>query len=349
MSTAHRPAWSDVLVEACERAARVARDMQHETVLACATKADRSALTAADLVSQCIIRASCAEVCEGRWVMEESKEVWTACDATLQEDVMERVRRAVGPDVGAAIATREAFEARVWGEEEGGREPVASSGTFILDPLDGTREWLSRDGGDWAVGCAFIPPRTQWPSWAVIVAPTLDALCVASHPTPDEVAWVPGVTMKLEHGAAWARSLGCEATPEPWQRVQREPCTATTVPHTILISASHAGPVLGDWFDTMRLRGHNIIPQPMGSMAKFVTVALGRAFGYVRMHNPDRPEKTWDHAAGVAICHGAGCSVWDAALDGEELTRMPCAPTWDALRGLYVHAPCADNDGVADA
>lgn len=154
---------------------------------------------------------------------------------------------------------------------------------WLVDPLDGTREFVKRNG-EFTVNIALIHAHR----------PTLGVMTVPAT------------------GVAYTGGYGLGACRINAQRVTeilqvRTPCP--TVP-VVVGSRSHRG----DSLDALlaKLGPHELCA--VGSALKFCRVAEGAADFYPRLG----PTSEWDTAAGQAIVEAAGGSVLD--LRGESLT-----------------------------
>jgi 3'(2'), 5'-bisphosphate nucleotidase len=153
---------------------------------------------------------------------------------------------------------------------------------WLVDPLDGTREFLSRNG-EFTVNIALIEHHV--PVLGVVHVP------------------VSGTTYKgLPGTGAWRRRG--EGADEPIRaRAQ------AAVPVRVVGSKSHRGDSLDVFL--ARLGPHELVP--VGSSLKFCMVAEGTADVYPRLG----PTSEWDTAAAQAVVCGAGGTV--VTLDGEPL------------------------------
>lgn len=151
---------------------------------------------------------------------------------------------------------------------------------WLVDPLDGTREFLKRNG-EFTVNIALI--HQHRPTLGVITAPALN------------LAWsgIPG-------RGAWRCPLAASSTHD---EIHIRPCAQ---PPVVVGSRSHRG----DSLDTLLARLGNSDLQAVGSALKFCRVAEGRADLYPRLS----PTSEWDTAAGQAILEAAGGQV--LTLDG---------------------------------
>lgn len=151
---------------------------------------------------------------------------------------------------------------------------------WLVDPLDGTREFIKRNG-QFTVNIALIDGHR--PIMGVIVVP------------------VSGVTYYACAGQGAFRQNGEGATPE-----QIHVQTALRSPMTIAGSASHAGESLRNMLN--HLGDHELIS--MGSSLKLCLVAEGKADLYPRLGLTSE----WDTAAAQSIVEEAGGHVTDTAM-----------------------------------
>ncbi len=168
-------------------------------------------------------------------------------------------------------------------EEQAGREtspPAASDSYFLVDPLDGTREFIA-GRNEYTVNIALMTKRT--PILGIICMPALGRI------------WRGGVG----HGADWIEGAG--GAPPRAIQVRRSPPEPT-----IMISRSHLDQQTQAYVEKL---GRAKLVQ-CGSSVKFCHIAEGKADLYPRL----APTHDWDIAAGHAILHAAGGSV--TAPDG---------------------------------
>jgi len=152
---------------------------------------------------------------------------------------------------------------------------------WLVDPLDGTKEFIKRNG-EFTVNIALI--HDQQPILGVVYAPALDRL----YYTNSEGAFLlhDGETTKLS--------------------VQPIPDDETV---KIVGSRSHASPEMSLYLT--RFKETEVIP--VGSSLKFCLIAEGNAHCYPRLG----PTCWWDTGAGHAVACAAGASV--VQLDGTPL------------------------------
>jgi 3'(2'), 5'-bisphosphate nucleotidase len=150
---------------------------------------------------------------------------------------------------------------------------------WLVDPLDGTREFLSRNG-EFTVNIALIEGHA--PVLGVVHAP------------------VTGVTyIGVAGEGAWRQG----ARGDPRQPIHAAPCSAT--PLRVVGSRSHRGASLDAFL--ARVGAHALLE--MGSSLKLCLVAEGAADVYPRLG----PTSEWDTAAAHAVLAAAGGAVSDLA------------------------------------
>lgn len=150
---------------------------------------------------------------------------------------------------------------------------------WLIDPLDGTKEFISRNG-EFTVNVALV--REHRAVLGVVAAPVLD---------------------KVYYGAegvgAFVVDKGAAARPIQVRRPAASPLI-------VVGSRSHRGDSLDSVLE--RLGPHEM--RPMGSSLKFCLVAEGTADFYPRLG----PTSEWDTAAAQAVVEAAGGAV--TTLDG---------------------------------
>ena len=179
--------------------------------------------------------------------------------------------RAAELAILAALA-RAAPGVPVIAEEEvaAGRIPAHGDTYFLVDPLDGTKEFV-RGGGDYTVNIGLIEGGT--PRLGVVFTPERDTLHAG---LVGEGAWLSD--------RAGRRAIATRAP-------------ADTL--TAVASKSHFNQATADYLD-VAAPGCGYLP--IGSSLKFCIVAEGRADIYPRLG----PTSEWDTAAGHAVLLAAG-------------------------------------------
>ena len=186
---------------------------------------------------------------------------------------------------------------------------------WIVDPLDGTKEFIKRNG-EFTVNIALV--KQQRPILGVIYVPVTGALYFAAEPAGaffiDRAGMpgMPGMPESVDEGgdAAWLDRLIASAEKLP---LGGKYGPEAVRPYTIMGSRSHATPELSVFVEKMRERHGNVELISAGSSLKFCRVAEGAADIYPRMG----PTMEWDTAAGQAIVEMAGGRVYDYR------TRLP--------------------------
>lgn len=149
---------------------------------------------------------------------------------------------------------------------------------WLVDPLDGTREFIKRNG-EFTVNIALIADHE--PVLGVVHSPVLDRTYFAAS---GQGAW-------RRDGDADARRIHVRAPADPL---------------VIAGSRSHAGETMQGFLE--RIGKHELIP--MGSSLKFGLVAEGTADLYVRLGKTSE----WDTGAAHCVVNEAGGQVTDTAM-----------------------------------
>lgn len=163
-----------------------------------------------------------------------------------------------------------------------GRIPDVGARFWLVDPLDGTKEFVGRNG-EFTVNIALI--ENGFPTLGVVYAPALDCL----------FAGAAGVGAFRED-AAGRRAIACRSVPPAGLDV--------------VASRSHGDVAALDAFlDGQRINS----VRGAGSSLKLCLIAAGEADLYPRLGRT----MEWDIAAGHAVLAAAGGSV--RTLEGTEL------------------------------
>ena len=156
---------------------------------------------------------------------------------------------------------------------------------WLVDPLDGTKEFIKRNG-EFTVNIALV--RRGTPVLGVIYVPVTDTLY---HAAAGLGAW------KVERAAAGGTGHG-KATRLPAGAVSERP-------FTVIASRSHLSPETAAFLQELQVRHENMETLSAGSSLKFCLLAEGRADVYPRF----APTMEWDTAAGQAIVRETGGTV----------------------------------------
>lgn len=200
------------------------------------------------------------------------------------------VRKTDGSPVTEADAAAEAVILEklsitgipVLGEESvaAGVVPELGDRYFVVDPLDGTKEFIKRNG-EFTVNIALVEHGV--PVIGVVLAPTT------------------GQTFIGDHTGAWFQE-GLEA-----ERVRMS--VAERARPMIVASRSHGHAALAELCQLLDVEADISV----GSSLKFCMLARGEAQLYPRF----TPTSEWDTAAGQAVLEAAGGAV--VTLDGERM------------------------------
>ena len=191
----------------------------------------------------------------------------TAADLAAQQVIMAGLA-ALDPVL--PVLSEEA-KARPWSERR------HWSRYWLVDPLDGTREFVKRNG-EFTVNIALIDGHRS--VLGVVLAPVTGELYVAEH---GQGAW-----LQAQDGG-------------DWQRIRTRPLGQ---PPVVAGSRSHGDP---QGAMLQRLIGSDYQLIPLGSSLKFCLIACGAADVYLRLG----PTSEWDTAAAQCVLDEAGGAVLD--------------------------------------
>ncbi|WP_210545478.1 3'(2'),5'-bisphosphate nucleotidase CysQ [Rhodoferax sp. PAMC 29310] len=188
-------------------------------------------------------------------------------------------------DLRADATIRQGLEAAFPGmfilsEESRSAGGETADAFFLVDPLDGTKEFLKRNG-EFTVNIALVQQGV--PVAGVVCAPALGQLFYA--------ALGLGAWTQTAGGAPKALQV------EPW---------LPAAPLRVIGSRSHGGDKLAAWLVTLSCQ-HSFVAA--GSSLKFCRIAQGQADIYPRFG----PTSQWDTAAAQCVLAEAGGAVIDLA------------------------------------
>jgi 3'(2'), 5'-bisphosphate nucleotidase len=178
--------------------------------------------------------------------------------------------------------------------------PDAHGCYWLVDPLDGTKEFIKRNG-EFTVNIALIEQGV--PALGVVYAPVPDVLYAAARSV--------GAFKQTASGRCAIR-VAAHRAGEPWK---------------VVGSRSHAGDRMAEVLE--RLGPHELLS--MGSSLKFCLVAEGSADVYPRLG----PTSLWDTAAAQCVVEQAGGKV--VGMSGESLGYGEVATLlnpWFVVHGL---------------
>lgn len=163
---------------------------------------------------------------------------------------------------------------------------------YLIDPLDGTREFAS-GGSDFTVNIALIERGRS--VFGVVHVPVSGETYVGD----------------TERGVAYLR------TPDGVERQLSAHPRDVSATLRVVASKSHRTPELEAYLARVEDKFGQIEALAFGSSLKFCALAAGRADIYPRLG----PTSQWDTAAGQAVLEAAGGAVW--APDGSRFSYAP--------------------------
>ena len=170
--------------------------------------------------------------------------------------------------------------------------PAADSPFFLIDPLDGTKQFVNREG-EFTINVALIEQRI----------PTMGIIHI---PVTNTTYWTNG------NNNAW-RQLG-DNEPEIIRCTRADPAALR-----VIMSKSHTNEETESYLESLAIRER----VQAGSSLKFCRIAEGKADLYPRFGSI----MEWDIAAGHAILSAAGGSVTEfdgrPILYGHKTFRTP--------------------------
>ena len=229
-------------------------------------------LDAAHAAGQVVMRHRAAGVTAET---KADKSVVTAADREAEAVILDVLAR-VAP--GVPVVAEE--------ESSAGRQPLAAERFFLVDPLDGTKEFLS-GGEDFTVNIALIEQGV--PVLGVVYVPAEGTMWWGEGAGAFRAAW------PIDGEKGVYTPVGCS--------------TCGEAPRAVA-SKSHATPETETYLQHVGAGDRLSI----GSSLKFLLVADGRADLYPRAG----PTMEWDTAAADAVLRAAGGMTYD--LQGQPLT-----------------------------
>lgn len=168
---------------------------------------------------------------------------------------------------------------------------------WLIDPLDGTKEFIKRNG-EFTVNIALVED---------------------AHPVAG-VVHVP-VTGRTYYGSAEEGSFAFTYDSAADKTIEEYMSSAEKLPdaqapavYTVVASRSHNTPETESFIEKKRQQFGEVDCISSGSSIKLCLVAEGKANIYPRL----APTMEWDTAAGHAVAKFAGCNVYDYTT-GKEL------------------------------
>lgn len=160
---------------------------------------------------------------------------------------------------------------------------------WILDPIDGTKEFIKRNG-EFTVNIALV--QNQKPRIGVVFAPVLGDLYFSEQGVGSFKVHVDLKNYSVDDLLSKALAL-------PLPQEKR--------PFTIVASRSHLSEETKDYIEKMKKEHGEVTLISKGSSLKLCMMAEGKADCYPRF----APTMEWDTAAGQAVCEAAGFQLID--------------------------------------
>ncbi|RPF54189.1 3'(2'),5'-bisphosphate nucleotidase CysQ [Aquisalibacillus elongatus] len=160
---------------------------------------------------------------------------------------------------------------------------------FLVDPLDGTKEFIKKNG-EFTVNIALI--EGHYPSLGVIYTPALDILYI-------------GVEGKGAYKLKDASKATFTTDEDLYQVSDKLPIVESKETVNVVASRSHMSQETEDFINSLKEKHDDVQTVSSGSSLKFCLVAEGEADYYPRY----APTMEWDTGAGQAIVEAAGKDV----------------------------------------
>lgn len=163
---------------------------------------------------------------------------------------------------------------------------------WIVDPLDGTKEFIKRNG-EFTVNIA----------WVCLGVPVMGVIYV---PVKKELYW--GIEDLGAFKLTDVVERGTDSLDDLMKRATRLPVAERRDAFVVVASRSHSTPETEDFIERLRQRYPKVELLSSGSSLKICLIAEGKADVYPRF----APTMEWDTAAGHAIVRAAGGEIWQA-------------------------------------
>lgn len=190
------------------------------------------------------------------------------------------------------VEIRKAFPRDGLFGEEGGEIPGTSGRVWVIDPIDGTFNFV-RGGQNWAISIGLYENRR--PTFGVIFAPARDLMLVGGGSVPTRLNGRPLAPLKPLDMSQAAMSFGIHPTVATSDRLELMRFISDELQISFRICGS--------------------------ATASFIEVALGETDGYLSLG-----DSTWDVMAALPILANLGVSHtidWDQVELSEKL-RFAC-------------------------
>ncbi|MGG7036234.1 MAG: 3'(2'),5'-bisphosphate nucleotidase CysQ [Flavobacterium sp.] len=183
---------------------------------------------------------------------------------------------------------------------------------WIVDPLDGTKEFINRNG-EFTVNIALV--ENQIPVLGVVYCPAQQVLYFASKD-------FGSYKLTLENVGTAVFDL---------TKAAKLPLCKYPEVYTVVASRSHISEETLDFINELEAKHGRLEMISKGSSLKFCLMAEGSAHCYPRF----APTMEWDTAAGHAVCKYAGLTVTDWVTQKEKTYNNP-----ELLNNWFVVKDC---------
>lgn len=168
---------------------------------------------------------------------------------------------------------------------------------WIVDPLDGTKEFIKRNG-EFTVNIAFI--NRQKPIFGVIYVPVTKTLYVGNVSTKKSFKATLNDDLQVPHDF-FTKQYEIKPKSKSDKNIQ------------VVGSRSHMNTDTKEFIDKLEKKYEHVEIVSKGSSLKLCLLAEGKADVYPRF----APTMEWDTAAGQAICNAVGIKVLQKDTDKE--------------------------------
>lgn len=186
--------------------------------------------------------------------------------------------------------------------EEGIHEPYETrkhwNKLWIVDPLDGTKEFVKRNG-EFTVNIALIEDNV--PTLGVIYSPVLQVIYFAQK-------GLGSFKIEKHNFSSYINNIESSSLEELINVANKLPIITNRTNYVVVASRSHMSTETYQHIEDLKLKHNQVEIVNTGSSIKLCLVAEGVADEYPRYG----PTMEWDIAAGQAILQEANCSVIDS-------------------------------------
>lgn len=185
---------------------------------------------------------------------------------------------------------------------------------WLIDPLDGTKEFIKRNG-EFTVNIALI--HNGRPELGVVYAPVKDTYYF-SAPETGAYRITPESCKKQNNGNDHFTG-NIDDILRISEKLPVKSNAAASPEFVVVASRSHMNKETEEFIDDLKSEHENIKLISAGSSLKLCLVAEGNAHVYPRL----APTMEWDTAAAHAVVNGAGKKVVDHSTGNELIYNKP--------------------------